>query len=229
MRPEEQLAEIRVRVLATSARIERLFVDELRPALDKEGIRLVDTADLTEEDRAWSADSFVERIFPVLPPLAVDPAHPFPYISSLSLNLAVLVGDPDGRATRIARVKVPPLLPRFVVLPDGERCVPLEQVIAAHLDRLFPGMRILGHHPFRVTRNADFALTDDHEEDVLSAVEAVLQKRRHSPQVMRLEIDGTMSDEVLGLLTPELEIGPDEVYRVDGPLDLGGLWGLYPL
>ena len=124
---------------------------------------------------------------------------------------------------------MPPLLPRFVVLPDGERCVPLEQVIAAHLDRLFPGMRILGHHPFRVTRNADFALTDDHEEDVLSAVEAVLQKRRHSPQVMRLEIDGTMSDEVLGLLTPELEIGPDEVYRVDGPLDLGGLWGLYRL
>jgi polyphosphate kinase len=226
--PAEQLGRIRERVLELYDEQARAF-GAVVALLAEAGLRYSTYATLDDEDRGHLDRVFDEQVFPVLTPLAVDPAHPFPYISSLSLNLAVVVGDPDGRATRIARVKVPPLLPRFVVLPDGERFVPLEQVIAAHLDRLFPGMRILGHHPFRVTRNADFALSDDLEEDVLSAVETVLQKRRHSPQVMRLEIDGTMSGEVLELLTPELEIGPDEVYRVDGPLDLGGLWGLYKL
>ena len=155
MRPEEQLAEIRIRVSATTARIDRLFADEIRPALDKEGIRLVDTADLTDEDRAWSTNAFVERIFPVLTPLAVDPAHPFPYISNLSLNLAVLVRDPVTGVRRFARLKMPPLLPRFLPLPDGERFVPIEQVVADHLDHLFPGMEIVTHHVFRVTRDAD--------------------------------------------------------------------------
>src|SRR6266576_6907603 len=171
MRPEEQLAEIRVRVLATTARIDRLFNDEIRPALDKQGIRLVDTADLTDEDRVWSTDSFVERIFPVLTPLAVDPAHPFPYISNLSLNLAVMVRDPVRHNMRFARVKVPPLLPRYVPLPDGKRFIPLEQVIALHLDELFPGLEIVSQHPFRVTRDADLDLVDEEAADLLAAIQ----------------------------------------------------------
>ena len=124
----------------------------------------------------------------MLTPLAVDPAHPFPYISNLSLNLAVVVRDPETGEQRFARVKVPPLLPRFVVMPDGERFVPLEQVIAAHLDGLFPGMEILTHHPFRVTRDADFELEDE-DADLLEAIESVLTLRKRSGHVVRLEVD----------------------------------------
>jgi polyphosphate kinase len=225
--PAEQLALIRRRVLALYEEQARTFA-AVTARLDEAGVRYSTYASLDDEDRGHLDTVFDEQVFPVLTPLAVDPAHPFPYNSSLSLNLLVVVADPDSEVTRIARVKVPPLLPRFVVLPDQERFVPLEQVIAAHLDRLFPGMRVLGHHPFRVTRNADF-LADDRGEDVMSAVEGILEKRRHSPTVMRLEIDGTMPDEVLDLLVRELEIGPDDVYRVEGPLDLGGLWGLSTL
>jgi polyphosphate kinase len=223
--PAEQLGLIRRRVLDLYEEQGRAF-GALTECLQEVGLRYSTHASLDDEDRRHLDTVFDEQVFPVLTPLAVDPAHPFPYISSLSLNLAVVVADPDGEVTRIARVKVPPLLPRFIVLPDHERFVPLEEVIAAHLDRLFPGMRVLGTHPFRVTRNADF-LADERGEDVMSAVEDILQKRRHSPTVMRLEVDATMSGEVLELLVRELEIGPDEVYRVEGPLDLGGLWGLY--
>ena len=229
MRPEEQLAEIRERVLATSARIERLFADELRPALDKEGIRLVDTADLTDEDRAWSTNSFVERIFPVLTPLAVDPAHPFPYISNLSLNLAVLVRDPVTGVRRFARLKMPPLLPRFLPLPDGERFVPIEQVVADHLDRLFPGMEIVTHHVFRVTRDADLEVEEDEAEDLLAAVELVLSRRRRGAMSVRLEIERSMTAEVRSLLMRELELNLDQIYETDGPLDLGALTGLVAL
>jgi len=165
----------------------------------------------------------------VLTPLAVDPAHPFPYISDLSLNLAVVVGAPRSTEQRIARVKVPPLLPRFVVMPDGERFVPVEQVIASHLDRLFPGMRVVGQYPFRVTRNADPALEEEEAEDLRTAVQEYLRRRRRSPQVVRLEIDETMSEEVERLLMRELELSAEDVYTVAGPLDLNGLWGLYEI
>ena len=165
-------------------------------------------------------------VFPVLTPLAVDPAHPFPYISNLSLNLAVVVRDPDDGETRFARVKVPPILPRFVVMPDGERFVPLEQVIAAHLDRLFPGLEVLEHHAFRVTRNADFDVEEDEADDLLLAIESELNRRRFG-RVVRLEIEPDMPDTVLDLLTRELEIDDDRVYRSPGPLDLDGLWALY--
>jgi polyphosphate kinase len=225
--PAEQLVRIRSRVLELYAQQGRTF-EAVIARLNEAGVRYSAYATLGDEDRAHLDRVFDEQVFPVLTPLAVDPAHPFPYISSKSLNLLVVVDDPDGQATRIARVKVPPLLPRFIVLPDNERFVPLEQVIAAHLDRLFPGMRVLSHHPFRVTRNADFD-ADERDEDVLSAVQAIIRKRRHSPLVMRLEIDATMPAGVLELLTRELEIGPDDVYRVEAPLDLGGLWGLYEL
>jgi polyphosphate kinase len=226
--PAEQLRAIRARVEPLVARQAAIFTRELAPALEEHGVQFCDWDDLTEADRAYLDDDFEERIFPVLTPLAVDPAHPFPYISNLSLNLAVVVRDPTTGEERFARVKVPPLLPRFLALPDGERFVPLEQVIAAHLDTLFPGMQTVAHHPFRVTRDADFELSDD-AEDLLEAMELILRRRTRFGRVVRLEVDGKMSDEVLELLCRELQLTDAEVYVVDGPLDLSGLWSLYGL
>jgi polyphosphate kinase len=227
--PLEQLVAIRHRVEELTARQAATFAGQLVPDLEAAGIRFVDWESLADEDRAFVDRVFEEKIFPVLTPLAVDPAHPFPYISNLSLNLAVAVDDPERREPRIARVKVPPLLPRFVVMPDGERFLPLEQVIATHLPALFPGMGIVDHYPFRVTRNADFDPDDDAAEDLLVAVETILQRRRRSPVVVRLEIDEAVSDQIDDLLIRELEIGPEDIYRTSGPLDLGGLWALYRL
>jgi polyphosphate kinase len=150
MSPREQLREIRVRVSEMVRRHTQCFLDDITPGLARAGIGLRDWASLDEGDRAHLSDVFGRTIFPVLTPLAVDPKHPFPYISNLSLNLAVVIAD--GDAHRIARVKVPQILQRFVPLPDGERFVALEQVIAAHLQDLFPRMRIVAHHPFRLTR-----------------------------------------------------------------------------
>jgi polyphosphate kinase len=224
----EQLRAIRARVEPMMERQAAIFTREVAPALDEVGVRLCDWDELSEVDREHLQGVFDERVFPVLTPLAVDPAHPFPYISNLSLNLAVVVRDPVTREERFARVKVPPLLPRFLVLPDGERFVPLEQVIAAHLDSLFPGMETVAHHPFRVTRDADFELSDD-AEDLLEAMELILRRRTKFGRVVRLEVDGKMSDEVLELLCRELELGDSDVYVADGPLGLSGLWGLYGL
>jgi polyphosphate kinase len=224
----EQLRAIRTRVEPMMERQAAIFTGEVAPTLDEVGVRFCDWDELAEVDREHLQGVFDERVFPVLTPLAVDPAHPFPYISNLSLNLAVVVRDPVTREERFARVKVPPLLPRFLVLPDGERFVPLEQVIAAHLDSLFPGMESIAHHPFRVTRDADFELSDD-AEDLLEAMELILRRRTKFGRVVRLEVDGKMSDEVLKLLCRELELGDSDVYVVDGPLGLSGLWGLYGL
>ena len=205
-----------------------MFANEIVPSLEDEGIRFADWDDLADDDRAHLDEMFVESIFPVLTPLAVDPAHPFPYISNLSLNLAVTVRDPVERRRAVRRVKVPPLLPRFVPLPDGERFVLLEQVIAAKLDALFPGMEVLAHHPFRVTRDADFELEDE-AEDLLEAIESVLRRRSKFGRVVRLEVDTKMTGEVLELLCRELELSDADVNVIDGPLDLGGLWSLYAL
>jgi polyphosphate kinase len=226
--PAEQLRAIRARVAELADRQGRVFTHEIVPALADVGIALSDWESLDAEDRKYLVQVFEERIFPVLTPLALDPGHPFPYISNLSLNLACMVRDPVKDERRFARVKVPPLLPRFVVMPDGERFVPLEQVIAAHLDALFPGMEIEGHYPFRVTRNADLTLAEEEAEDLLAAVEMELRRRRFGTAV-RLEIDRTMTSEVRDLLVEELELAPEEVDVVDGPLDLGGLWGVYDL
>jgi polyphosphate kinase len=227
--PGEQLSAIRRGVDALEARQSRVFNEDLLPRLAEAGIHFLRTVDLSHADQASLADVFNEQIFPVLTPLAVDPAHPFPYISNLSLNLAVMVREPLGRRSRFARVKVPPVLPRFIPLPDGRGFVPLEQVIAAHLDMLFPGMEIVGHHPFRVTRDADLDLVDDEAEDLLAAIQMELRRRRRQAPVVRLEIDSGMSEEVLGLLLRELEIDSSDVYLVDGLLDLGALWAIYQL
>jgi len=227
--PAEQLQAILQRVEELVARQTEVFTARIEPLLDLGGIRFCDWASLDEDDRSHVDRVFEESIYPVLTPLAVDPAHPFPYISNLSLNLAVVVADPHTAEPRVARVKMPPLLDRFIVMPDGERFVPLEQVIAAHLDRLFPGMAILAHHVFRVTRNVDFAVGDEEAEDLIAAVETILRRRRRSPRVVRLEVDGTMSDDVEELLLRELEIERDAVITVGGMLDLRGLWALYAL
>jgi polyphosphate kinase len=224
----DQLRAIRVRVDELVTRQAAVFTKEIAPALEQAGIRFSSWDDLDSADRNHLDAVFEERIFPVLTPLAVDPAHPFPYISNLSLNLAIMVRDPALGEDRFARVKVPPLLPRFVALPEGERFVPLEQVIAAHLDALFPGMQVLGHHVFRVTRDTDFELSDE-SEDLLSAIEVVLQQRTKFGRSVRLEVDTSMTSEVLDLLCRELELTPAEVSVIDAPLDLGGLWSLYEL
>jgi len=224
----EQLRAVRAYARELVDRHTALFKKDIAPALEEVGLRFASWGDLADADRAELGEVFERQIFPVLTPLAVDPAHPFPYISNLSLNLAVLVRDPRTRDDRFARVKVPPLLPRFVPLSDGSRFVAIEQVIAAHLDRLFPGMQIVTHHPFRVTRDTDFEL-DDEDEDLLEAIEEVLHRRTKFGQVVRLEIDTLMPDEVREVLQRELEIDDDAVTVIDGPLDLSGLWGLYAL
>src|SRR4051794_19108031 len=224
----DQLRTIRGRVDELVDRAAAVFANEVVPSLEDAGIRFADWDDLSAEDRAHLDELFVDSIFPVLTPLAVDPAHPFPYISNLSLNLAVTVRDPSSGDDRFARVKVPPLLPRFVPLPDGEHFVLLEQVIAARLDALFPGMEVLAHHPFRVTRDADFELEDE-AEDLLEAIESVLRRRSKFGRVVRLEVDSKMTGEILELLCRELELSDSDVNVIDAPLDFGGLWSLYDL
>ncbi|MGH8998091.1 MAG: RNA degradosome polyphosphate kinase [Acidimicrobiia bacterium] len=227
--PSEELRQIRAKAEPMVARQAGLFGSRICPALAVAGIEVTDWDTLDERARKECSRFYEERIFPVLTPLAVDPGHPFPYISNLSLNLAVLVRDPHRSERRFARVKVPPLLPRFVAAGgDDGRFVPLEQVIAAHLPALFPGMEIESHHPFRVTRNADLALTDEDADDLLAAVEMELRRRRFGHTV-RLEIDSGMSTAVCELLVRELEVGPESVYTVDGLLDLSALAGLYGL
>jgi len=228
LRPGEQLKVIRARVEELMGRQDRIFLDQLVPALSAAGVRLSSWSSLDDDDRSYLVEVFHRQIFPVLTPLAVDPGHPFPYISNLSMNLVVEVGDPVTAERRIARVKIPSVLPRFVVMPDGERFVPLEQVIAAHLDTLFPGMTIGEHQTFRVTRNADLALEEDEADDLLVAVEMELRRRRFG-RAVRLEIASGASGAVRELLTAELEVSPDGVYTVDAPIGLGGLWAVYAL
>ena len=164
----------------------------------------------------------------MLTPLSVDPGHPFPYISNLSLNLIVRVGDPVTGVERVARVKVPPLLPRFVVMPDGERFVALEQIIAAQLATLFPDMVIGEHYAFRVTRNADLVLDEDEADDLLAAVEMELRRRRFG-RAVRLEVAADISDDMRDMLVHELDLGADDSLRHRRPARPRDLWGVYEL
>ncbi len=199
----------------------RVFRDEVVPALAEVGIELVRWDDLDREEQKTCKRLFRDRVFPVLTPLAVDPAHPFPYISGLSLNLAVLIRNPRTQKEHFARVKVPPIFARFVPV-GNQRFVPLEDVIREHLKRLFPGMDVLEVHTFRVTRNEDLEVEEDDAENILAALEKELLRRRFGPPV-RLEVEESIAPQVLALLVSELGVSEKEVFRLRGPLDLRGL------
>lgn len=198
-----------------------LFQTELLPQLKQAQIELLRWHDLTELEREQLKDFFEREVFPVLTPLAVDPAHPFPYISGLSLNLAVMVRNPRTKQEMFARVKVPPLLDRFIQV-SPQRFVPLEDVIAANLWELFPGMEIVQHHTFRVTRNEDLEVEEDEAENLLDAMEKELSRRRFGYAV-RLEVEENINDHILELLIEELELEENEIVRLPSPLDLRGL------
>jgi len=228
LRPSEALRAIGERVRELMARQADIFLRKLTPALADAGIRLVEWSSLDEGDQTYLVDVFHREIFPVLTPLSVDPGHPFPYISNLSLNLLVRVGDPVTGEERVSRVKVPPLLSRFVPLPDGERFVALDQIIAGHLSMLFPEMVIGEHFAFRVTRNTDLELEEDEADDLLVAVEMELRRRRFG-RAVRVEVDSQMTADARDLLLHELDLGPEDLYESPAPLDLGGLWGIHAL
>ena len=225
----EQLARISERARELAAEHARTFLEDVRPALAETGIRIVLWRDLPEAQQTRLHDYFRAQVFPVLTPLAVDPAHPFPYISGLSLNLAVLVRDPVSGSEHFARVKVPNNVQRFVPVRSDDAAtsyLPLEELIGAHLQQLFPGLEVTAHHAFRVTRNTDVEVEEDRDEDLLQALERELARRRFGPAV-RLEVGGDMDEHVLDLLVRELEITDDDVYQVPGLLDLASLWQLY--
>jgi polyphosphate kinase len=223
----EQLALISARTRELQEQQGRCFVDEVRPALAQEGIRIVRWSEVDAADRARLGEYFTAQIFPVLTPLAVDPAHPFPYISGLSLSLAVVVRNPESGAERFARVKVPPNVDRFVQVRRGVYdYLPLEELIAAHLGQLFPGMDVVEHQAFRLTRNADLEVEEDRDEDLLQALERELARRRFGPPV-RLEVTNAISERVLTWLLTELDVDPADAVEVPGLLDLSSLWQIY--
>ena len=223
--PTETLEAIRKHIGPAVETQTRCFLDEMLPALEAAGIHLADVGALGSQDRDYLREYFQDQVFPVLTPLAVDPGHPFPYLSNLSLSLAVTVRDPSSHRPLFARVKVPDILPRFVPLADGSTFVPLEQVMTAHLDQLFPGMVVVESHPFRVTRDADIELAEDEADDLLVAVEQELRRRRFGA-VVRLEVAATMPERVVRLLQRELDVDDDAVVSVEGPLNLGDLGSL---
>ena len=221
MMPREVLEQIWTVTGDLASRHAAVFRDQIVPALAGEGIELVRWEDLDRDEQKTCKRLFKERVFPVLTPLAVDPAHPFPYISGLSLNLAVLVRNPKTDKEHFARVKVPPIFSRFVPL-GNQRFVPLEDVIGEHLKRLFPGMEVLSVNTFRVTRNEDLEVEEDDAENLLKALEKELLRRRFGPPV-RLEVQENIDEHVLELLINELGVSEAEVFRLPGPLDLRGL------
>ncbi|WP_041258888.1 RNA degradosome polyphosphate kinase [Pseudofrankia inefficax] len=245
--PRAQLELISQNTAQLTDRAARCFTDEVVPSLEHAGISIRYWHQLTTDQQHRLHQYFHEQIFPVLTPLAVDPAHPFPYISGLSLNLAVTVRDPGDDIERFARVKVPQNVPRLIRVdlpgehpigqePAGEGAeadryacfVPLEEVIAAHLSQLFPGMEVVDSHLFRVTRNADLEVEEDEAEDLLQALERELARRRFGPAV-RLEVDADIDEGLLRMLCRELEVSTRDVHRLRGLLDLSVLWALFDL
>ncbi|WP_433787130.1 RNA degradosome polyphosphate kinase [Actinomycetospora sp. CA-101289] len=236
--PREQLGRIAERTQELAHKHARVFRDEVAPALEDAGVHVIDWSQVTEAARPRLSEWFARQVFPVLTPLAVDPAHPFPYISNRSLNLAVAVHDPETGTEHFARVKVPNNVPRLVrVGRDPEEdggsdreawFLPIEDLIAENLDQLFEGMRVTEHHVFRVTRNADLEVEEDRDEDLLQALERELARRRFGPPV-RLEVTDTMSEHMLELLLRELDVDPHDVVQVPGRLDLSALMELMAL
>jgi len=226
--PDQLLADVRASLERMVRRQETLLLDTLTPSLTTEGIELSNWEDLDEADRDYLHELFDRLILPVVTPLTVDPSHPFPYISNLSLNIGVEVRSRQDDSARFARVKIPPNVDRLLPLPGGQRFVPLEQVMVAFLGELFPGMDVGEPCVFRVTRDADLALDDDAADDLLLALQEELRRRRFLP-VVRLEIDSRTSEASIERLTEELGLGADDVYRFAGPLGLGCLWAIHGL
>ena len=224
----ELLDRIRALVGEICEHQSKVFRTEIQPALERLGVRILLWESLEETDREYLYEVFHEQVYPVLTPLAVDPAHPFPYISNLSMNLAIMVMEPESGSRRFARVKVPPILPRFIELPHRKGFLPLEQLISAHLHELFPGMEVTECHPFRLTRNTDYQLAEFETSDLLEALKSELGRRRRG-QVMRLEVERDIDPDVLNLLMRELEIKHRHVYRISGLLGLGSLTTLADL
>jgi polyphosphate kinase len=229
MRPRDQLTAIQARVEELVGRHAATFATSVRPDLAAHGVRITDWVDLKRAQREELRAVFEEQVYPVLTPLAVDPAHPFPYIADLSLNVAIMLRE-SGKATpRFALIKVPANLPRFIKVPSARRYVPLEQVIAAHLGRPFPGLKIVAAHAFRVTRDADIDLDVDEADDLIVTLESAIQGRRLAPRAVRLEVEESMPMEIRNFLLQELELSRADKYVLPGPLDLGALWQLTSL
>ncbi|KAM3110482.1 polyphosphate kinase 1 [Phormidesmis sp. 146-33] len=244
--PQEQLQLINERLRPMVIKQHRHFEQALRPQLADQGVYLLDYIDLSQEQRSYLKEYFDEQVFPVLTPLAIDPSHPFPYISNLSLNLAVVVKDGSTGEELFARVKVPKVLPRFISLPLETQDlpvsapktrpavwagVPLEQVIAHNLDPLFPGMEITEYHPFRITRNADLDVEEDEADDLMLAIEQELRKRRFGGSIVRVEVHSSMPENIREMLVREMELTQTDVYEIDGLLCLRDLFsfGSLPL
>ncbi len=227
--PKEQLARIREAVQRLVERASSLFLDELAPALNASGIHLTNWSKLDSAKQKEARALFRQSVFPVLTPLAVDPVHPFPFLSNLSLSLAVEAEDPTTKARRFARVKVPETLPRFIEIPsaadEGSIFVPLEELIAGNLDTLFPGMRIISAYPFRVTRDMDIDILEYEADDLLAVVDREIRKRRFGAAV-RLEVAPDLPERVRRLLLQKLEIDEDDAYASRGPLGLSGLMAI---
>lgn len=239
--PKEQLEMINTTLRPMVIKQHRHFEQALRPQLAEQGVYLLDYIDLSQEQRTYLQNYFHEQVFPVLTPLAIDPSHPFPYISNLSLNLAVVVKDGNTGEELFARVKVPRMLPRFIPLPSETQDlpisaprtratvwagVPLEQVIAHNLNPLFVGMDILEYHPFRITRNADLDVEEDEAEDLMLAIEQELRKRRFGGSIVRLEIHASMPETMRDMLIREMGLTLNDVYEVEGVLCLRDLFSL---
>lgn len=239
--PQEQLDAISDRLHPMVVEQHRQFQQHIRPLLVANNVHILDYIDLNQEQRLYMQSYFEEQIFPVLTPLAVDPGHPFPYISNLSLNLAVVIKDPETDEEFFARIKVPKVLPRFIPLPlnplkrnlagnpspkhpsNIDQFVPLEQVIAHNLEFLFPGMNIQEYHLFRITRDADLELQEIEADDLLLAIEKELRKRRFGGSVVRLEIPVDLPDNIREVLMRELSVKKSDVYEVEGLLNLADL------
>jgi polyphosphate kinase len=222
--PIELMKQVSLRTNELMERHSRVFHEEIEPLLKNEGIEFLHWDQLNDTERGYVTKLFQDRIFPVLTPLAVDPSHPFPYISGLSLNLAVIVKNPTSHEEFFARVKVPEILPRFIATAKtgSTRFLPLEDLIAIHLQELFPGMVIQDHYTFRITRNQDIDLDEEESEDILTSIEQELARRRFGPPV-RLEIENGVDEKLVEKLAEEIKINPENIIHIAAPLDLTSL------
>ncbi|MBC7782386.1 MAG: RNA degradosome polyphosphate kinase, partial [Burkholderiales bacterium] len=221
---DEQLTAVHKRIRPVIDEMYRLWFDDLHPSLKKHGVAIRKYQSLKPAEREHTDEFFRKQVFPILTPLAVDPGHPFPFISNLSRSMGVMLEGPTGSRS-FCRIKLPENLPRWVPLPDTHSVVPLEAVIAGNLQSLFPGMTVLEHHLFRLTRNADLELDEEDADDLLAMVTEELRQRRLA-KVVRLELPAAMSEEMKLLLIDGTESDLEDVYTVPGPIDMDDLMAL---